>query len=203
MTTPDLAQLSEDYTRIEQAIRYIEINARRQPDLKELATQVGLSEFHFQRLFTRWAGISPKRFLQFLTRENAKALLARSGNLLEATYATGLSGPGRLHDLFVQTEAVTPGEYKSKGAGVDIAYGFHPSPFGDSLLAITPRGVCFLAFVEKGHPAALEQLRQTWPKANLSEAPSRTTPVVEQIFSPDPNSPIPIHMRGTNFQIKV
>jgi AraC family transcriptional regulator of adaptative response/methylated-DNA-[protein]-cysteine methyltransferase len=203
MTTPDLAQLSEDYTRIEQAIRYIEINARRQPDLKELATQVGLSEFHFQRLFTRWAGISPKRFLQFLTREHAKALLARSGNLLEATYATGLSGPGRLHDLFVQTEAVTPGEYKSKGAGVDIAYGFHPSPFGDSLLAITPRGVCFLAFVEKGHPAALEQLRQTWPKANLSEAPSRTTPVVEQIFSPDPNSPIPIHMRGTNFQIKV
>ena len=120
MTTPDLNQLSEDYARIEQAIRYIETNAERQPDLNELAAQVGLSEYHFQRLFTRWAGISPKRFLQFLTREHAKALLARSGSLLEATYAAGLSGPGRLHDLFVQTEAVTPGEYKSQGAGVEI-----------------------------------------------------------------------------------
>ena len=203
MTTPDLHQLSEDYARIEQAIRYIETNADRQPDLNELAAQIGLSEYHFQRLFTRWAGISPKRFLQFLTREHAKALLARSGSLLEATYAAGLSGPGRLHDLFVQTEAVTPGEFKSKGAGVDIAYGFHPSPFGECLLALTGRGICFLAFVEKDRSTALEQLRQAWPKAQLSESTSRTAPVVEQIFSPIPAGTIPLHLRGTNFQIKV
>jgi len=203
MTMPDLQQLSEDYTRIERAIRYIETNARRQPDLNELAAQVGLSEYHFQRLFTRWAGISPKRFLQFLTREHAKVLLAHSSNLLEATYAAGLSGPGRLHDLFVQTEAVTPGEYKSKGAGVDIVYGFHPSPFGECLLALTGRGICFLAFVETDRATALEQLRQTWPNANLSESPSRTAPVVERIFSPDPAVPIQVHLHGTNFQIKV
>ena len=204
MTTPDLQQLSEDYTRIEQAIRYIETNADRQPDLNELAAQVGLSEYHFQRLFTRWAGISPKRFLQFLTREHAKALLAHSSNLLEATYAAGLSGPGRLHDLFVQTEAVTPGEYKSKGAGVDIAYGFHPSPFGECLLAMTARGICFLAFVENDRSAALEQLGQTWPNAQLSESPTRTARVVDQIFSPgSATAPIPVHLRGTNFQIKV
>src|SRR5512140_3226372 len=112
----DLTQLSTDYARIAQAIRVIEDNAYRQPDLNEVATRIGLSEYHFQRLFTRWAGISPKRFLQFLTRENAKTLLAQSGSLLDATYAAGLSSPGRLHDLFVQTEAVTPGEYKTKGA---------------------------------------------------------------------------------------
>jgi len=126
-----------------------------------------------------------------------------SGNLLETSYAAGLSGPGRLHDLFVQTEAVTPGEYKSRGAGVEIAYGFHPSPFGECLLAITSRGVCFLAFVENDRSTALEGLRQTWPNAALIEAPSRTTPVVGQIFSPGSAGPIPVHLRGTNFQIKV
>ena len=203
MTTPDLHQLSENYYRIEQAIRYIDTNARRQPALNELAAQVGLSEYHFQRLFTRWAGISPKRFLQFLTKEHVKALLARSGNLLEATYAAGLSGPGRLHDLFVQTEAVTPGEYKSKGTGVDIAYGFHPSPFGECLLALTGRGICFLAFVENDRSTALEHLRGTWANAHLSESPSRIAPIVERIFSPDSAEPIPVHLRGTNFQIKV
>jgi AraC family transcriptional regulator, regulatory protein of adaptative response / methylated-DNA-[protein]-cysteine methyltransferase len=204
MSTPDLNQLSEDYTRIEQAIRYIENNAQRQPDLNELAAQVGLSEYHFQRLFTRWAGISPKRFLQFLTREHAKELLAHSGDLLEASYAAGLSGPGRLHDLFVQTEAVTPGEFKSKGAGVEIVYGFHPTPFGECLLALTSRGICFLAFVEKERSDALMQLKLTWPKAALSESPSQTARVVERIFSPGAEAaPIPVHLRGTNFQIKV
>ncbi len=204
MTTSDLNQLSEDYTRIEQAIRYIETNAERQPDLNELATQVGLSAYHFQRLFTRWAGISPKRFLQFLTREHAKTLLARSGDLLEASYAAGLSGPGRLHDLFVQTEAVTPGEFKSKGAGVEIVYGFHATPFGECLLALTGRGICFLAFVENERSSALEQLKLTWPNAAFSESPSQTAPVVERIFSPGAVAePIPVHLRGTNFQIKV
>jgi len=199
----DFTQLSTDYARIEQAIRFIEDNAYRQPDLNEVAARIGLSEYHFQRLFTRWAGISPKRFLQFLTRENAKTLLARSGNLLDATYAAGLSSPGRLHDLFVQTEAVTPGEYKSRGAGVEIAYGFHPSPFGECLLAITGRGICFLAFVETDRDSALEQLKQTWANAAFSEDPARTAPFVEKIFNPSSSVPIPLHLRGTNFQIKV
>jgi AraC family transcriptional regulator, regulatory protein of adaptative response / methylated-DNA-[protein]-cysteine methyltransferase len=203
MTTDELNQLSEDYARIEQAIRYIETNSYRQPDLNEVAVHIGLSEYHFQRLFTRWAGISPKRFLQFVTRENAKMLLARSSNLLDATYEAGLSSPGRLYDLFVQTEAVTPGEYKSKGAGVDIAYGFHPTPFGECLLALTDRGICFLAFVDAGRSIALEQLQKTWVNASLTETPSRTAPVVDQIFSAVPTLPIPLHLRGTNFQIKV
>jgi AraC family transcriptional regulator, regulatory protein of adaptative response / methylated-DNA-[protein]-cysteine methyltransferase len=203
MTTPDLNQLSEDYARIEQAIRYIEANAHAQPELGEIAANLNLSEYHFQRLFTRWAGISPKRFLQYLTKENAKQLLARSANLLDASYEAGLSGPGRLHDLFIQCEAVTPGEYKSRGRGIQIAYGFHPTPFGECLLALTGRGICFLAFVDGSRALALGQLKQDWINATLSENPARTAPFIEQIFNRVSGAPIPVHLRGTNFQIKV
>ena len=203
MTTPPLNQLSEDYQRIEQAIRYIEANATRQPDLGEIAANLHLSEYHFQRLFRRWAGISPKRFLQYLTKENAKQLLARSTSLLEATYAAGLSSPGRLHDLFIQTEAVTPGEYKSHGQDIHIAYGFHPTPFGECLLALTGRGICFLAFVEAGRSSALNSLKQEWANATLTEDPLHTAPVVEQIFARRPGTPLVLHLHGTNFQIKV
>jgi AraC family transcriptional regulator, regulatory protein of adaptative response / methylated-DNA-[protein]-cysteine methyltransferase len=129
----DFHQLSEDYLRIEQAIQYLEKNASSQPELGEIASAVGLSEYHFQRIFSRWAGISPKRFLQFLTKEGAKELLAQSENLLDTTYEVGLSSLGRLHDLFVTTEAVTPGEYKSGGAGLTIRYGLHDTPFRQSL----------------------------------------------------------------------
>jgi len=198
----NFTQLSADYRRVEQAIRFLEDNARRQPDLTEVAAHVGLSEYHFQRLFTRWAGISPKRFLQFLTKENAKALLSRT-SVLSAAYEAGLSGPGRLHDLLVQCEAVTPGEYRMKGAGVDIAYGFYPTPFGECLLALTGRGICFLAFVDGERQVALEQLRFDWANANLREDPSRTRLVVGQIFAPRPGTSIALHLRGTNFQIKV
>src|SRR5512141_2127721 len=129
----DYKQLYDDYQRIEQAIHFIEEHYQRQPELKEIADNVGLSEYHFQRIFTRWAGISPKRFLQFLTKENAKNLLKHS-SVLNATYTVGLSSPGRLHDLFINTEAVTPGEYKSSGEGLSIQYGFHPTPFGEALI---------------------------------------------------------------------
>ncbi len=211
MTTTDLNQLSTDYLRIAQAIRYIEANTHRQPELGEIAANVNLSEYHFQRLFTRWAGISPKRFLQFLTKENAKRLLAHSADLLDATYRAGLSSPGRLHDLFIQTEAVTPGEYKSKGAGVEIAYGFHPTPFGECLLALTGRGICFLGFVEEDRQFALEKLRHDWANATLTENPLRTAPIIDQIFASrigvllTPREPqgIALHLRGTNFQLKV
>jgi len=195
-------QLSEDYARVEQAIRYIEANAPRQPDLAEVAAHVGLSEYHFQRLFTRWAGISPKRFLQFLTRENAKALLAQT-SVLSAAYEAGLSSPGRLHDLFIQTEAVTPGEYKSRGAGVQIAYGFHPTPFGECLLALTGRGICFLGFVTIGRGELLMGLKSHWANASFTESPSRTAPLVAMIFSPQSSEVLPVHLRGTNFQLKV
>jgi AraC family transcriptional regulator, regulatory protein of adaptative response / methylated-DNA-[protein]-cysteine methyltransferase len=196
-------QPSQDYLRIEQAIRFLEANVLSQPTLAEVAASVGLSEYHFQRLFTHWAGVSPKRFLQFLTREYVKGLLDRSASLLEATYAAGLSSPGRLYDLFVQTEAVTPGEYRSKAAGVEIDYAFHPSPFGECLLGLTSRGICFLAFVEHDRPSALGNLRHTWPGALLTEAPARTAHAIDRIFSPLSTASIPLHLCGTNFQIKV
>src|ERR1043165_636622 len=119
-----------DYRRIEQAITYLENNYRRQPELSEVAEKLCLSEFHFQRLFRRWAGISPKRFVQFLTKEHARTLLDKSQSILDTAYETGLSGPSRLHDLFVQCEAVTPGEYKSGGEGLKIRWGVHETPFG-------------------------------------------------------------------------
>ena len=203
MTTTDLNQFCEDYRRIEQAIHYIEANAHAQPELGEIAANLNLSEYHFQRLFTRWAGISPKRFLQYLTKENAKQLLANSTTLLDATYEAGLSSPGRLHDLFIQCEAVTPGEYRSRGRGIQIAYGFHPTPFGECLLALTGRGICFLAFVDGSHASALAQLKQDWTNATLTEDPVRTAPIVDQIFARRPGTSLVLHLRGTNFQIKV
>ena len=198
-------ELSEDYQRVEQAIQFLEQNYRRQPELKEVAESIHLSEYHFQRLFTRWVGISPKRFLQFLTKENAKAMLENSHGILEAAYNSGLSGPGRLHDLFVATEAVTPGEFKHKGAGLTIRYGFHLSPFGACLVGLTGRGICHLAFVQPGeHSQALAELQKAWPEASLQEDPQATRPLIGQIFnlSEQPGA-LGLHLCGTNFQIKV
>jgi len=197
-------QLSEDYQRIEQAIRYLEANFQRQPELAEIAASVHLSEYHFQRLFTHWVGISPKRYLQFLTKESAKSWLKASASLLEAAYASGLSGPGRLHDLFVTCEAVTPGEFKHKGEGLQITYGIHPSPFGECLLAVTGRGICSLMFVPgSDREAALAAFRHDWQMAELSENPARTRPLLEQVFSSPSEKPLPLHLLGTNFQMKV
>lgn len=195
-----------DYERIEHAIRYLEENYQRQPSLKEVAHGAGLSEFHFQRLFRRWAGISPKRFLQYLTAGFAARLLRASRSNLEAAYETGLSGSGRLHDLFVNLHAVTPGELKRAGAGLTIHYGFHPSPFGECLIGVTTRGVCHLGFVsaESSHKALLE-LGAEWPHAYLKEAPRITLPIARGLFARiDNDSPnVDLHVRGTNFQIKV
>jgi AraC family transcriptional regulator of adaptative response/methylated-DNA-[protein]-cysteine methyltransferase len=195
----------QDYRLIEQAIRFIETNARRQPELDEVAAAVGLSEFHFQRLFTRWAGISPKRFLQFLTKENAKELLAQSENLLDTTHQVGLSSLGRLHDLFVSTEAVTPGEYKSHGAGVTIRYGIHASPFGPCLVATTERGICHLGFVQTSEGDAIDNLVADWSRAKMVEDYKSTAKLVEPIFdwSKRGRESLRLHLRGTNFQIKV
>jgi AraC family transcriptional regulator of adaptative response/methylated-DNA-[protein]-cysteine methyltransferase len=197
-------QLSDDYQRIEQAIRYLEANFQRQPELAEVAASVHLSEYHFQRLFTHWVGISPKRYLQHLTKESAKSWLKASASLLEAAYASGLSGPGRLHDLFVTCEAVTPGEFKHKGEGLQIAYGIHPSPFGECLLAVTGRGICSLMFVQDSdREATLAAFRHDWRAAILYEDPDRTRLLLEQIFSDPSGVSLPLHLLGTNFQIKV
>ncbi len=136
----------EDYERIEKAIIFLEENYQRHPSLQEIAAYVALSPFHIQRLFKRWAGISPKRFIQYLTIGYAKSILENSGSLLDAAYESGLSGAGRLHDLFVTFDAVTPGEYKQKGKNLIIHYGIHPSPFGDCIIGVTARGICWLSF---------------------------------------------------------
>ena len=154
MMTTQLAQQATDYARIEQAIRFLEENFRQQPSLDEIASSVHLSKYHFQRLFKRWAGISPTQFLQFLTLEYAKEQLQASQSILDAALDAGLSGPGRLHDLFVTFEAMTPGEYKKRGGGLQIAYGFHDTPFGTCLLATTERGICALYFVPESERAA-------------------------------------------------
>ncbi len=207
MNTPvtDFHQLSEDYRRIEQAIQYLEKHASGQPELNEIASAVGLSEYHFQRTFSRWAGISPKRFLQFITKEGAKDLLAQSENLLDTTYGVGLSSLGRLHDLFVTTEAVTPGEYKSGGAGLTIRYGLHDTPFGKALIGVTERGICHLGFVGNSEGDAIDALVADWQQAKMIEDHKATAPLVEPIFdlSRRGNAPLRLHLRGTNFQLKV
>jgi AraC family transcriptional regulator of adaptative response/methylated-DNA-[protein]-cysteine methyltransferase len=205
--TADFTQACRDYDRIEKAIAYIEENFDRQPELQEIAAYVGLSEFHFQRLFSRWVGISPKRFLQFLTKEYVKRRLTGSANLLDAAYDAGLSGPSRLHDLFVTCEAVTPGEFKAGGKGLTMAYGVHPSPFGECLIARTERGVCWLSFHRDGNrQAMLAELAAAWKNARLAEDPAGTRALVARIFDPglwSRTRPLPVLVRGTNFQIKV
>jgi AraC family transcriptional regulator, regulatory protein of adaptative response / methylated-DNA-[protein]-cysteine methyltransferase len=205
-TQTDVRQLSEDYLRIEQAILYLENHYKDQPELDEIAGQIGLSEYHFQRLFTRWAGVSPKRFLQFLTKEGAKGLLDRSENLLETTHQVGLSSLGRLHDLFVTTEAVTPGEYKSRGAGLSMHYGIHPTPFGKCLIATSERGICHLSFVQGSEGDAIDNLVTDWNEAKMIEDYRSTAGLIEPIFDlrySNRGKPLNVHLRGTNFQLKV
>ena len=197
---------ANDYQLVEQAIRFLDRNTGRQPELREIAASVGLSEFHFQRLFQRWAGVSPKRFLQFQTAQEAKRVLQETGDLLDASFNVGLSGPGRLHDLIVNVEAVTPGEYKRRGAGLAISWGVHASPFGDCLLGLTPRGVCALEFLQpESEGEALARLRLLWKNAELVHAPRFTAPVVARIFGPHTQrqAPLSVLVKGTNFQIKV
>jgi len=205
ITVTDYHQLSEDYRRIEQAIEYLEKNANTQPELSDVANSIGLSEYHFQRIFSRWAGISPKRFLQFLTKEGAKQLLTKSENLLDTTYEVGLSSLGRLHDLFVTTEAVTPGQYKSGGTGLTIRYGLHDTPFGKTLIGTTERGICHLSFISSTEGDAIDTLVSGWPQAKMIEDYSTTAPLVEPIFdlSQRGKRPLHLHLRGTNFQLKV
>lgn len=198
-----MASSPTDYERIEAAIRYLDRHRVEQPALADLAREVGLSEFHLQRVFKRWAGVSPKRFLQLVTAAHAKRLLREGASVLETALATGLSAPSRLHDLFVSLEAMTPGEYKRLGAGLTIRYGFHPSPFGETLLAVTERGVCGLAFVTPPTRAKrLRELGERWPLSQLVEDADATRDYAARIFAAAPG-PVRVIARGTNFEARV
>jgi AraC family transcriptional regulator of adaptative response/methylated-DNA-[protein]-cysteine methyltransferase len=196
-----------DYRRIEQAISYLEENASEQPSLDEVAEHVGLSSYHFQRLFKSWAGVSPKRFLQYLTIESAKKLLRESVSVLDTALDVGLSGPGRLHDLFVSVEAMTPGEFKSQGKNLVISHGFHETPFGECLLAVTSRGICGLTFVDpENRFVALNELQETWQEATLVESQTAGEDAIKIIFGQtraQAQVPLKVLLRGTNFQVKV
>ncbi|MCB1055883.1 MAG: helix-turn-helix transcriptional regulator, partial [Acidobacteria bacterium] len=168
-TAPLLGSAGDDYRRVEAAIAFLDRELPQQPELSEVAAATGLSPYHFQRLFRRWAGVSPKRFLQLLTVEHAKTLLEGDASVLDAALDSGLSGPGRLHDHFVNLEAMTPGEFKRRGEGLDIAWGVHPSPFGPMLVAATGRGLCHAAFLGPDGSTAAEEatLAHRWSGARL------------------------------------
>lgn len=206
-----------NYQRIEQAIIYLEKNFQRQPELDEVAEQVHLSPFHFQRIFTEWAGISPKRFLQFLTVDFLKEKLTESKNLVEAAESAGLSGQSRVYDLFTTLEAVTPQEYKLKGSGIRIEYGIHETPFGTCLIGVTERGICWLSFIQPDEDVfkSMEEMKQHWNNSVFHQNEFYTKSFVQKIFpSPLPLSQgrgtsvgqgekLHVFVKGTNFQIKV
>ncbi len=195
--------MHSDYDRIRRAIDFLRKNAPAQPRLAKVAAHVGLSEAHFQRMFRRFAGVSPKRFLQFLTAAEAKRLLRESTSVLDTAFSIGLSGPSRLHDLLLSTEAVTPGEYARRGTGLTLRHGLHDSPFGRCLLATTERGLCAVRFVDAATAApALAELRNEWPSARFVHDPRTTAAVARSVFG-ERKKPLLLFLQGTNFQLKV
>lgn len=196
-----------DYSRVERAIRYLDAHRESQPTLAQVARQVGLSESHFQRLFTRWAGISPKRFIQHQTAEVLKTLIRSDKSILDASFEAGLSGPGRAHDLILNAEAVTPGDLARAGEGLTIAYGFHHTPFGECLIATTSHGICHLAFTGPvTRQQALDRVKHDWPRATLRADQSGTARAAARAFPAPGERATPglsIHVKGTNFQLKV
>jgi len=198
---------SRDFRRIARAIRFIAGHYREQPRLAAIAAAAGLSEFHFNRLFRRWAGVTPRQYLAFVTAGAARGALAEDASVLEAAYAVGLSGPGRLHDLLVTLDAVTPGELKSGGAGVEIRYGFADTPFGTAMIASTARGVCHLGFEDRPRErAAAAELAARWERAHLTRSDEDARRRALEIFGAGDRSggvPIRLAVRGTNFQLKV
>ena len=207
MTTSQMPTGHSDYARVERAVHFIRAHAHQQPSLAQVAQAVGLSEFHFQRLFLRWAGVSPKRFLQFLTLERAKALLRERRSVLESSLEVGLSGPGRLHDLFLNVERMTPGQYRAGAAGIRIAWGWAPTPLGNALFATVGEALCALSFVRPGHEAsAVRLLRERWPGAVLEERPSAIKAHAKAVcarLTGEPAHPLSVLLKGTPLQLKV
>ena len=192
-----------NYDRIAKAIDYIRDNFKSQPGLEEVAEQVHLSPFHFQRLFTEWAGTSPKNFLQYTSIEYAKKLLRdNSATLFDAAYETGLSGTGRLHDLFIKIEGMTPAEYRDGGRNLSVGYGFYGSPFGEVILASTSKGICHMAFVED-KAMAIAELQLRFPNAALLERKDTLHEAALSIFRGERLCEVKLHLKGTPFQLKV
>src|SRR5882757_8912211 len=207
---PDLAPLSaanDDYAIVRRAIAYISEQWRAQPEIEQIAHAVGVTPDELHHLFRRWAGLTPKAFLQALTLDRARTLLRDSASVLDATYEVGLSGPGRLHDLFVTHESMSPGEWKSGGEGLTVYYGFHPSPFGTSLVMATDRGLAGLAFADKGEErAALTDMQHRWPRAIYVEDTTRTASVAQRIFDKSrwsAQAPLRVVLIGTDFEVRV
>jgi AraC family transcriptional regulator, regulatory protein of adaptative response / methylated-DNA-[protein]-cysteine methyltransferase len=203
----DITPAGGDYETVRRVIEKISLDYRDQPSLETLAAEVGETPTGLQKLFTRWAGLSPKGFLQAVTLDHARRLLDEGMPLLEASYEVGMSGPGRLHDLFVTHEAMSPGDYKSRGEGLTIRYGFHISPFGVALVMVTDRGLCGLAFNDAGSErAAFEDMSSRWPNAKYVEDMSATAPYAARIFDPArwrSEEPLRVVMIGTDFQVRV
>jgi len=200
-----MEQANQDYERVAAAIEHLEANRFEQPSLEELADFMELSPAHAQKLFQRWVGVSPKRFLQGLTLEHARDLLGKSRSVLDTSLEVGLSGPSRLHDLFVSIEAMTPGEYARAGRGVEVRWGSSPGPFGQSVIGWTERGVCALSFLSS-EDEPLEIITRDWGEATLIEDQDAASAWSERIFSPieeQPDEPLSMVVKGTNFQLKV
>jgi AraC family transcriptional regulator of adaptative response/methylated-DNA-[protein]-cysteine methyltransferase len=194
-----------NFRRITRAIEYIIANYREQPGLDKVAAAIGLSPFHFQRLFTEWAGVSPKKFLQYITVEHAKKmLLEHNASLFSTAFETGLSGTGRLHDLFIHIEGMTPGEYKNGGENLTVCYHFAQSPFGNLIVASTPKGICHMAFADD-EDAALTELQQRFPRATYVQTTGTVLQNAPNIFSYDvtPAGSTTLHVKGSGFQLKV
>lgn len=205
MTQP--RDTATDYETVQRAIAYVTENYRAQPEVEAIAHAVGTDPRALNELFRRWCGLSPKAFLQSVTLDHARRILRDSPNILDASYELGLSGPGRLHDLFVVHEAMSPGEWKTGGAGLTVYYGFHPSPFGSALVMATERGLCGLAFADIGDErAALDDMRNRWPNARYIEDSARTVAHAQRIFDSNlwkPNTPLRVVLIGTDFEIRV
>ena len=202
-----LSAAADDYAVVRRAIAFISEHWRAQPEIDEIAAAVGTTTADLHHLFRRWAGLTPKAFLQALTLDHARRILRDSASVLDASFEVGLSGPGRLHDLFVTHEAMSPGEWKSGGAGLTIGYGFHPSPFGTALVMATERGLAGLAFADPGEePAALADMRGRWTKARYGEDKERTGAIARRIFDPTlwrPERPLRVMLIGTDFEMRV
>lgn len=207
-TKADEQEALRDYDSIRRSIEYLTNHWREQPNLETLSDHIGLSPHHLQRLFTRWTGgLSPKGFVQAVTLDHAKMLLDQSASILDTAFEVGLSGPSRLHDLFVTHEAITPGAYKAKGAGLTIDYGFHASPFGKALVMITDQGLAGLAFADEGEEQeALDDMCNRWPNASYLRNEAKTQPFAKRIFDSEswqPDQPLRVTLIGTDFEIRV
>ena len=207
---PEVAPLTRaaaDYDIVRRAIAHIRGNWRAQPDIETVAAAAGVSGAELHHLFRRWCGLTPKAFLQAITLNNARELLRSSASVLDTAYEVGLSGPGRLHDLFVTHEAMSPGEWKAGGEGLTMTYGFHPSPFGTALVMTTPRGLAGLALADTGKErATLADMRARWPRANYVEDFAATAPTARRIFDPAlwrPEQPLRVVLIGTDFEVRV